>query len=163
MKTLHDLMQDYIQWRMSLKMSECATRCVRYGLLRFFRWLSTRCQAHTADQLRKEHIHLWQKHLAEKRTRKGYPLKASAINKEIENLRAFFKYLISQGFIQRRLLDAVQYVPGRPVRPYDISPDGQRFLFLRKDLPPPTPAPREMHVVVNWFEELKRLVPANHD
>ena len=37
---------------------------------------------------------------------------------------------------------------------YDISPDGQRFLMIRRD-----EAPAQINVVLNWFEELKRLVP----
>jgi len=37
---------------------------------------------------------------------------------------------------------------------YDISPDGQRFLMIRRD-----EAPAHINVVLNWFEELKRLVP----
>jgi hypothetical protein len=39
---------------------------------------------------------------------------------------------------------------------YDISPDGQRFLMVK--LAQETP---QIHVVLNWFEELKRLVPTN--
>jgi len=38
---------------------------------------------------------------------------------------------------------------------YDVSPDG-RFLMVKSDTPT---APRQLHLVVNWFEELKRLVP----
>ena len=45
-------------------------------------------------------------------------------------------------------------------RPYDVSQDGQKFLMISTAadeqalLRSPT-----MTVVVNWFEELKRLVP----
>ena len=39
---------------------------------------------------------------------------------------------------------------------YDISRDGQRFLMVREE-EQQTP----IHVVLNWFEELKRLVPTN--
>jgi serine/threonine-protein kinase len=40
---------------------------------------------------------------------------------------------------------------------YDISPDGNRFLMMREgDLPA---AQGQINVVLNWFEELKRLVP----
>lgn len=39
---------------------------------------------------------------------------------------------------------------------YDISPDGQRFLMIKTD-----EAPAHINVVLNWFEELKRLVPPN--
>jgi hypothetical protein len=46
------------------------------------------------------------------------------------------------------------------VRPnYDVTPDGQRFLMLQpihqKDAPV-----SEIHVVLNWAEDLKRLAPA---
>jgi serine/threonine-protein kinase len=43
-------------------------------------------------------------------------------------------------------------------RSYDVSPDGRRFLVI-KDAPAPTSAPSELVVVLNWFAELKRLVP----
>ncbi len=43
---------------------------------------------------------------------------------------------------------------------YDISPDGQRFLMLRDPETQAGPqAVTQLHVVFNWFEELKRLVP----
>ena len=46
-----------------------------------------------------------------------------------------------------------------PIRSWDSSSDGQRFLLARHigstDKPVTT-----MHVVLNWTEELKRLVPA---
>jgi len=40
---------------------------------------------------------------------------------------------------------------------YDISPDGQKFLMIKED----EGQPAQINVVLNWFEELKRLVPTN--
>jgi len=40
---------------------------------------------------------------------------------------------------------------------YDVAPDGQRFLVLQPEYD--DSEVRELHVVLNWFEELKRLVP----
>lgn len=40
---------------------------------------------------------------------------------------------------------------------YDISPDGQRFLMIEEEQGERAP----IHVILNWFEELKRLVPTN--
>jgi len=37
---------------------------------------------------------------------------------------------------------------------YDVSPDGQRFLMVKEQA-----SAAQINVVVNWFEELKRLVP----
>jgi serine/threonine-protein kinase len=42
---------------------------------------------------------------------------------------------------------------------YDVSSDGERFLLV-KELPQADEA-TQINVVVNWFEELKRLVPVN--
>ncbi len=41
---------------------------------------------------------------------------------------------------------------------YDVNLDGQRFLMIRT---PPETAPRELNVILNWFEELERLAPTN--
>ena len=38
---------------------------------------------------------------------------------------------------------------------YDVTPDGQRFLMVK----PNEQAATQIHVVLNWFEELKRRVP----
>jgi hypothetical protein len=42
---------------------------------------------------------------------------------------------------------------------YDVSRDGQRFLML-KPSEQAQAAPTQINVVLNWFEELKRRVPA---
>ena len=43
-----------------------------------------------------------------------------------------------------------------PVRGYDVTPDGRRFLMVQPRDPPPQP-PVELVLVENWFEELKRV------
>jgi len=40
-------------------------------------------------------------------------------------------------------------------RQYDVTPDGQRFLMLKQE----QTRVGQINVVLNWFEELKRLVP----
>ncbi|MBI3047422.1 MAG: protein kinase [Acidobacteria bacterium] len=60
-----------------------------------------------------------------------------------------------------RLL-AARYYTGSAFgpRPYDVSPDGQRFLTMREGAgEDDAPAPPQIVVVQNWGEELKRLVP----
>jgi WD40 repeat protein len=41
---------------------------------------------------------------------------------------------------------------------YDVAPDGQRFLVLQPQYD--DSQVRELHVVTNWFEELKQLIPS---
>ena len=59
---------------------------------------------------------------------------------------------------QPRLLFEGQYRSGSNFGYYDVSPDGQRFLMV-KDSAQAT-AVTQINVVLNWFEELKRRVPA---
>jgi len=44
---------------------------------------------------------------------------------------------------------------------YDVSPDGQRFLMLQSNVQ--EGGVSQIHVVLNWFEELKRRVPVTSD
>jgi hypothetical protein len=46
---------------------------------------------------------------------------------------------------------------GTPVWTFDVSPDGQRFLFLQAV--DPDPAATQINVILNFTEELKRSVP----
>jgi Tol biopolymer transport system component len=58
----------------------------------------------------------------------------------------------------RMLFDQPGYIAGNPIRGYDISLDGQKFLMVKAGETTPTPV-TEMILVQNWFGELKRLVP----
>ncbi len=57
-----------------------------------------------------------------------------------------------------RVLFEGQYYRGYPLNPrtYDLAPDGQRFVMI---LPESGSTPTEFQIVLNWFEELQRLVP----
>ena len=43
-------------------------------------------------------------------------------------------------------------------RNYDIAPDGKRFLMIQSEA---EPVYTKVKIVLNWFEELKRLVPVD--
>src|SRR5467141_1450529 len=59
-----------------------------------------------------------------------------------------------------RVLFEGRYNPAPGTNPnYDVSRDGQRFLML-KPSEQEASAPTQINVVLNWFEELKRRVPA---
>ncbi len=58
----------------------------------------------------------------------------------------------------RMLFDKAGYSLGGPVRSYDLSLDGKRFLMVKLEQRKPEPV-TEMILVQNWFEELKRLAP----
>jgi len=51
-----------------------------------------------------------------------------------------------------------RYTLGTAVANYDLAPDGQRFLMI-KTSDEEEEEQGQIDVVLNWFEELKRLVP----
>ncbi len=46
-----------------------------------------------------------------------------------------------------------------PYGDYDVAPDGQRFVMVEDN--EAAPAPTQLILVQNWFEELNRLVPTH--
>ena len=57
-----------------------------------------------------------------------------------------------------KLLFEGRYGSGQARRQYDVTPDGQRFLMIKESEQQVT----QINVVLNWFEELKRLVPTDN-
>jgi hypothetical protein len=57
-----------------------------------------------------------------------------------------------------RMLFEGQYLagtgPGNGTQFYDVSSDCQRFVMIQAEQ-----VPTQIHVVLNWYEELKRLAP----
>jgi hypothetical protein len=61
----------------------------------------------------------------------------------------------------RALFENQEFDRSRPLRAYDLSPDGQRFVMgAWTSQPEPQPVTR-IHVVLNWFEELNERVPVD--
>ena len=61
----------------------------------------------------------------------------------------------------KRILEQSFRVFGQRGLAYDVSTDGKRFLTFGEE-DEVTLAPTEIHVVLNWFEEFKRLAAASH-
>jgi len=59
----------------------------------------------------------------------------------------------------RMLFESPNYPNPMLIARFDVSPDGQRFLMLKAG-EQATEGLTQIHVVLNWFEELKRRVPA---
>jgi serine/threonine-protein kinase len=56
-----------------------------------------------------------------------------------------------------RLFDRSNFlVSDQLFQSYDVAPDGKRFLMIQRD---PDSVPRQLNVILNWTEQLNRLVP----
>lgn len=58
-----------------------------------------------------------------------------------------------------RLLFEEQYFSQDMAPNYDVLPDSQQFVMIRQEV---LPALTQINIVLNWFEELKRLVPTDN-
>ena len=54
--------------------------------------------------------------------------------------------------------EILDYDPAGAFPIYDPTPAGDRFIMLETHEAPPD----QLHVVLNWFDELKRLAPADN-
>ena len=52
-----------------------------------------------------------------------------------------------------------KYSRFRDMSNYDVTPDGQRFVMVKEG--DQESEPPQINVILNWFEELRRLVPTN--
>jgi hypothetical protein len=50
-------------------------------------------------------------------------------------------------------------LPGGEAVPYDVSIDAKRFLMMKSTSSDDRSGPTQIHVILNWFEELKERVP----
>ncbi len=61
--------------------------------------------------------------------------------------------------VPRLLFERTELLVGTLSPGIDVSLDGQRFLMIQAI--EPEEVATQINVVLNWFEELKRLVPTN--
>ena len=52
-----------------------------------------------------------------------------------------------------------RYLIGNITSPYDVSPDGKRFLMVKRGGPEAASGQdQQLHFVLEWFEEVRRRV-----
>jgi integrase/recombinase XerD len=108
--TLDDHLKDFLEHHLALRLSASTLRSYRVNLTRFIKWLGRTFNVAIARHLRSDHLTSWMRSISAHRTRKGLPLKPSSINKNIENVRKFIRYLIKQGHIAPELFEVLEYV-----------------------------------------------------
>jgi len=128
-KRLPDLLDEFLNQMRARRFSAYTIRQNRYGNLAFLRWLGAASGVATPDRLRRSHLEAWQKHLAGQ-TMKGQPLKPRTLNKYVETVRNFLRYLGSQGYAGRHLEQALQYVKEPQVLPASVLSHGQTRKLL---------------------------------
>ncbi|MCP4124616.1 MAG: tyrosine-type recombinase/integrase [Bacteroidetes bacterium] len=131
MKTLSELLQDFLDHAKSLNYSRHTLRSYKVNLNRFLRWLESHGVV-DPDRLQDEHLHAWAKHICSYVTGRGVPLRPSSINKNMENVRKWLKYLCKHGYCRPGIIDALEYVKEPDLLPTSVlSHDQVKKLLLK--------------------------------
>lgn len=110
MKDLSTITEEYLEHLKSINYSERTLSEYSYRCFEFVNFLKEKCLVKTAPELRKAHLHFWQKHLAAQKTNKGLPLKPSTLNRKISNSRELLKFMAENAFIQNTLIKALHFI-----------------------------------------------------
>ncbi|MGA1825012.1 MAG: tyrosine-type recombinase/integrase [bacterium] len=132
MKTLYELLDEYLEWRRSLKMSPYTIAKNKYVILPFLRWLESDYQVASPIQIRKEHLYHWQKYLPSMTTRKGYPLKPRTINATNESIRGLLTYAEDLGYVPQGMHKALRNVKTPQMLPGSVLTHAQMRAMLMR-------------------------------
>lgn len=110
MKTLTQHLSDYFDWRRSLNLSPETILKNKYGIMPFIRWLESTFEVTAPQEICRDHLYEWQKHVAGVTTKDGHPIKPRTINTYNEGIKGFLKWLADNGHIRKEYPDVVRYV-----------------------------------------------------
>ena len=132
MKTTSDFISDYLGHLRSIFYSPATIRGNKSYLLRFDQYLRENLGLSTIAGLRREHLKNWHCRFIDLRTPKGYPLKATSINRHNAAIRSFLKYLADHNIINRGLADYLPAVKEPHCLPGSVLDHGQVKKLLAK-------------------------------
>jgi integrase/recombinase XerD len=110
MKTLIQYHEEHLDQMKARDFSRYTIRQCRCCVGVFLRWAMDEEGVATPDQLRPRHLQAWQKRLAQRLNARGQPLKARSINKHVETVNGFLKYLAQSGVTGGALVDVIRPV-----------------------------------------------------
>jgi integrase/recombinase XerD len=130
MNALAQYQREHLAHLQALNFSPCTIRQSRYCVGVFLRWLEERHRLESPECLRARHLQAWQKQLAERTNLKGQPLKARSINKHVETVKGFLKYLAETGLVAKHLAAVLQCVKEPFFLPGSVLPHEQMRKLL---------------------------------
>ena len=132
MKTIDDLITDYTSFLRSLRYGKETVRKKKANLKCFRLWLKTTYGFESIDRLQSDHLKRWHAYQSTLRTKKGYPLKATAINRHIISARGFIRYLSENGYVQSGLIKNLPYLKEPKLLPESVLTHSQVKKLLSK-------------------------------
>ncbi len=131
MTQLKEEYTSFLQWMADRKTSIHSIKSHKSTVGLFIGWITQFHHIYTPNKITTDHLHAYQKHLANARTKKGMPLKPTTINKRINGARAYLGYLHDRGLISRPLGDQLHYVKEPQVLPTTVLTHTQVKQLIR--------------------------------
>lgn len=120
MKTLHQHHEDFVESQKLANHSPLYQRALRYHGQRTLRWLSERYRVTRPEELTREHLEAWVRHIQASKTGKGLPLRPTSIAKQLDTDRVFFLWLATNGFVSATLPAALPRIKLPDVLPTSV-------------------------------------------
>lgn len=131
MKTLHEWTDDLYARFESLRAAPGTLARLKVAMNVFLPYLASR-NVHHPETLTLEHIHGFQAHLNQRRTRKGLPMKPASINTIVKGVRSFLELLDDHGALRRPLANSLEYIREPNLLPSSVLTHAQVRKLLRK-------------------------------
>jgi integrase/recombinase XerD len=132
MKTLYDLLDEYLEHLESLNYSPATISGKNYACTNFIKYLEGTFQLETASNLRKAHLCAWQKHFDSVRTRYGRPMQSCSINNNIGRVKSFLEFLALRGYILKTVLDVLGFLKVPTLLPGGVMTNEETKKLLRQ-------------------------------
>lgn len=132
MKTLHENLEDYLNYARSINRSPVHLRILRYNVLRLLRWLEASHGVTQACRITRSHLEAWIKYVPARRTTKGLPLKINTVGKQFETDRTFLIWLERMGFVPTGLHNVILNIKRPDVLPTSVLMHAQMVRLLEK-------------------------------
>lgn len=131
-KTLDLLQHDLYARYEGLQSSPCTLARQRTALRIFVGYMQDKHQITTPDAITLDHIHAFQAHMSQRRTKDGLPMKPASINSVIKGVRPFLALLYDYGLTSRPFENHLQYVKVPDLLPVSVLNHSQVRQLIRK-------------------------------
>ena len=118
--TLMELVAEYLDWQRSRNYSPGTTVHARRSLTRSLRWMQENQRVSGPEQMRAATLEAWRRHVVGRVTSKGRPHKPRTVNKAIEQMKGFLKFLAKRGYLGQHLEEGLEYVKEPHVLPGSV-------------------------------------------